>query len=103
MKKSFILRIADIIRIPLIICVAAAMFFYSVTNISEAQSNEMRQNLEDALRQGATACYAAEGRYPESLDYLTENYGVQIDTARYNVFYEVFAENLMPNITVTEK
>ena len=56
--------------------------------------------MEDAVRRSAVACYAAEGVYPPTLTYLEERYGLQIDTARYTVFYDVFAENLMPDITV---
>ena len=32
--------------------------------------------------------------------YLEENYGVQIDHDKYNVFYDGFASNIMPDITV---
>ena len=53
-----------------------------------------------ALRRGCVACYAAEGVYPPNLDYLKEHYGVQVDDARYVVIYSVFADNLMPDITV---
>ena len=56
--------------------------------------------LEEALRRGCVACYAAEGVYPPNLDYLKEHYGVQVDDARYVVIYSVFADNLMPDITV---
>lgn len=103
MKQNFVLRLISTLKIPIIICLAALLFFSAVTNLTKAQSDEMRQNLEDALRQGAVACYSTEGKYPESLEYLEKNYGVQIDKSRYDVFYEVFAENLMPNITVVEK
>ena len=48
------------------------------------------------------ACYAAEGAYPPSLEYLKEHYGVQIDGERYTVHYMVIADNLMPDITVLE-
>ena len=41
-----------------------------------------------------------EGRYPPSVQYLQEHYGVQIDEDRYYVFYDGFASNLMPDITV---
>ena len=43
---------------------------------------------------------AIEGRYPPSVEYLEENYGVQIDHDKYNVFYDGFASNIMPEITV---
>ena len=48
-------------------------------------------------------CYASEGVYPPDLEYLKDHYGVQIDEERYTVFYERFAQNLMPDITVLEK
>ena len=59
--------------------------------------------MEEAIRRSAVACYAAEGIYPPNLGYLTEHYGIQIDETKYTVIYEVFAENLMPDITVLEK
>jgi len=77
-------------------------FFTAVGNLSRDSGDEGRAQLESALRRSAAACYAAEGIYPPTLDYLTEHYGVQIED-RYIVFYEVFASNLMPDITVLEK
>ena len=38
----------------------------------------------------------------EASEYLKKNYGIQIDESRFTVFYEVFAKNLMPEITVME-
>ena len=77
-------------------------FSLSLFRLDEGQSEKGRQQLEDALRKAAVACYAAEGIYPPTLAYLTEHYGVQINESRYTVFYEVFADNLMPEITVLE-
>ena len=48
----------------------------------------------------ALVAFAIEGRYPPSVEYLEENYGVQIDHDKYNVFYDGFASNIMPEITV---
>ena len=45
-------------------------------------------------------CYAIEGRYPPSIEYLEEHYGVMINRKKYNVFYDGFASNVMPDITV---
>lgn len=78
-------------------------FFSAVLHLEEGQAREGRQQLEDALRRSCVACYAAEGIYPPSLSYLEQHYGIQIDKDRYTVFYEVFADNLMPEITVLEK
>ena len=35
-------------------------------------------------------------------EYLEEHYGIQVDRERYTVAYDVFASNLMPDITVLE-
>ena len=78
-------------------------FFTALGRLGTGQAQEGQQQLETALRRAAVACYAAEGIYPPTLDYLTEQYGIQIDKRRYSVFYEVFAENLMPQITVMVK
>jgi len=91
------------------LCAAAAVlalllwFFTAVGNL-RADSGEMgREQLEAALRRSAAACYAAEGIYPPTLEYLTEHYGVQVEEEKYIVFYEIFASNLMPDITVLER
>ena len=56
--------------------------------------------LRDAIRRASVQCYAIEGRYPPSVDYLEENYGILIDRDKYDVFYSGFASNFMPDITV---
>ena len=75
----------------------------SIVNVSSESRNEGRLQLEDSVRRAALACYAAEGIYPDSLSSLEEHYGLQIDTDRYSVHYDAFAENIMPDITVIRK
>ena len=79
------------------------IFITSLASVDRQQGEEGRQQLETALRRAAVACYAAEGVYPPTVEYLQQHYGVQIEEERYIVFYEIFANNLMPNITVLEK
>ena len=91
------------IFIPVLAFGVMLWFFTAVNHLKNGQGEEGRQQLENSIRRAAVACYAAEGIYPPTLDYLTEHYGVQIDKAHYQVFYEIFADNLMPDITVLEK
>ena len=42
----------------------------------------------------------SEGRYPESIQYLIDNYGIQVDFDKYAVSYEIFAENIKPRVKV---
>ena len=79
------------------------LFISSLASVDRQQGEEGRQQLETALRRAAVACYAAEGVYPPTVEYLQQHYGVQIEEERYIVFYEIFANNLMPDITVLEK
>ena len=74
-----------------------------LTGLNRRQREAGRLQLETAIRRSAAACYAAEGIYPPDLDYLKEHYGLQVDEDRYLVFYEVFAHNLMGEITVLER
>jgi hypothetical protein len=48
-------------------------------------------------------CYALEGRYPENVEYLIEHYNISVDESKYYVYYNVFASNIMPDITVAAK
>ena len=58
------------------------------------------ESLRRAVTRASVQCYAIEGRYPPSVEYLEEHYGIVVDTDRYAVFYDGFASNLMPDITV---
>lgn len=89
--------LAPAVLIGALVCVSVG-----VNNLSAGHGEEDLRQLETALRRACVACYAAEGLYPPDLDYLQEHYGLQIDQERYVVHYDVFAGNLMPDITVLE-
>ena len=44
-----------------------------------------------------------EGAYPESLEYLKENYGLIYDEDLFFVDYKVEGSNILPDITIIEK
>lgn len=77
-------------------------FAAALDGLQDGQEAEDIRQLEEALRRGCVACYAAEGIYPPSLEYLKDYYGIQVNEERYTVYYDAFAENLMPSITVLE-
>lgn len=95
-KKPFCKWIGFLLAAVLI----AAVFLCALQRADRAQTDLGRQQLEQALRRAAAACYAAEGAYPASAEYLYEHYGIQYDEAQYTVHYEAIASNLMPDITV---
>ena len=77
-------------------------FIYAITNIETAHSLEDKKQLEDSLHRAVAACYAAEGVYPPDLGYIEDHYGIRINKDKYSVKYNVFASNMMPDITVLD-
>lgn len=75
--------------------------FVQAAGTMRTRTQEDRLNaLRDAIRRASVQCYAIEGRYPPSTEYLEEHYGILIDPSRYHVFYDGWASNVMPDITV---
>ena len=68
--------------------------------VSVRADAEVLSLAEEGVRRAAVECYALEGFYPRSLDYLVENYGVTAGDGRYIISYQYVASNLMPDITV---
>ena len=85
-----------------VLVLAFAFFFNGLSNVTGEVSEQGRTKLENAVRRAAVACYAAEGAYPPDVAYMVEHYGLTVDESRYIVHYEIFAENLMPDITVLD-
>ena len=86
--------------LPAAAAVALVMFAAALDSLSAGRDAEDLRQLEEALRRGCAACYAAEGVYPPNLEYLEDHYGIRVDEERYAVFYSAFADNLMPDVTV---
>jgi hypothetical protein len=88
------------------IVVFAAVLLLLLKGLSTTEhgaAEEGRRIAEDSVRRAAATCYALEGVYPESFAYIKEHYAVRIDESRYKVFYDIFASNIMPDITVVER
>lgn len=102
MKKKKVMPIIKTVLIPVVIIGVVLFFFTAVSNLDQDRGAEGREQLETSIRRSCAACYATEGIYPPTLEYLVEHYGILIDEDNYNVFYDVFSENLMPEITVIE-
>jgi hypothetical protein len=80
-----------------------SLFIWGIYITNRTSNEESLHLAEENIRKAVISCYALEGRYPQSFEYLEKNYGINIDTDKYTVFYSVFASNIMPDITVIEK
>ena len=84
--------------------IAISAIVFAVLRISRENGGEDgAAAIRDAVRSRAKQCYVIEGSYPESLDYLTQNYGLAVNTEDYNVIYIAYAENIPPEIKVVPK
>ena len=88
------------------LAVFAAVAVWMVQGGREAAEVSDREGLrlaEQAVRQAAVSCYALEGTYPATYEELKASSGIAVDEEKYKVFYEIFASNIMPEITVLER
>lgn len=86
--------------------ISAALVFglwQGVASVEKSGLERQKQSLEDVIMKSVTHCYATSGFYPDSLDYLEENYGITYDKETFAVMYSCFADNICPEITVIQK
>ena len=79
------------------------LFLQGISSLSESTAKRQRESLEKAIMRSITYCYSVEGAYPESLDYLRDNYGLYYDEDMFFVDYRVSGSNILPDITIIEK
>ncbi|MBQ3134239.1 MAG: hypothetical protein IJB75_00275 [Oscillospiraceae bacterium] len=91
------------VLLPVAVLTVLLWFFTAVNELDAGQREQGRLQLEQSLRRAAAASYASRGEYPATLDELAAQSGIRIDRENYAVFYEAFASNLMPDITVLVK
>ena len=84
----------------LIFAVMLLLFLLGLNNISGMTVRQEAEGLESSIRRSAVHCYALEGFYPDSLDYLQRHYGLTYDEEKYVISYEVIGSNLMPDVSV---
>ncbi|MBD5293158.1 MAG: hypothetical protein HDS23_07990 [Bacteroides sp.] len=85
--------------------VFAAVAVWMVQGVQEAAEVSDREGLrmaEEAVNRAVVSCYSLEGVYPASYEDLKAKSGLAIDEEKYAVFYDIFASNIRPDVTVIE-
>lgn len=88
------------------IALFAAVAVWIVSGIGKASSASDKEALrlaEDAIRKAAVSVYALEGAYPATYDDLKAQSGIAVDEEKYIIQYDIFASNIMPEITVLDR
>ena len=78
-------------------------FLILISAITTTSDSQETQLVYDAGKNAALTCYAAEGSYPENLQYLRDHYKLAYNQEKFVVEYDAFASNLMPTINVLER
>ena len=87
----------------LVILVMIVLAVVLVNRIVASQEKAETEIVREAIKTAALTCYAVEGAYPDSLDYLRQYYRLAYDDERYLVTYDAFSSNLIPAIYVMER
>lgn len=82
------------------ICLIFYIFISGVSSVSDSAKQKEAESLKNTIMQSIVQCYAIEGFYPESLEYLKENYGISYNEDDYVIAYETVGSNLMPSVSV---
>lgn len=79
------------------------IFLRGFTSVSENTYHKQEEALNTALNRSIIQCYAVEGTYPPSLEYIEEHYGLTYDHDKFFVDYQSIGSNMYPDVTIISK
>ena len=74
-KKKINIRLALILPVITFLPVFI-LFVYGIGSVSDTSERKEKESLEETLNRDIIHCYAVEGVYPPSLDFIEKNYGL---------------------------
>lgn len=86
----------------ILLIVIIIMIIQGIHSFSQSTYQQQYDSLQQALNRGIMQCYALEGRYPESLSYLKEHYGIVYDEKLFYIDYRPIGENIKPDINIIQ-
>lgn len=86
----------------IIFTVVVVMFIASTYSLSAGSTKRQKESLENALTRDIVYCYATTGKYPESLTYIKDNYGLYYNEELFYVDYKIRGSNLFPDVTIID-
>jgi hypothetical protein len=95
--------LTGILIIFIIIAIYVLSSFSGIDRFWEKSTETRAQAVEKIIEKAAIQCYALEGSYPISLDYLEDHYGLLINNKKYIYHYEFMASNIIPVVKVVQK
>lgn len=101
-RKNLRLNIwAQIITLPFVV-VMILLLVGKIASYDDTNDALNKTQVAETVEKYVIQCYASEGSYPPNLEYLSDHYGLILDTDRYIYFYDIFASNIMPDIQILD-
>ncbi len=102
-RRNAFTETLKMLLVPAVVIGILCYVLAAVGRVEQGQQRENEKRVQDTIKKAVVNCYTIEGVYPATLEYVEEHYGLIVDRDRYDVFYEIFADNIMPEITVIPK
>lgn len=99
MKKDLDFNLISKTILSTIIFSTVVIVFLSVGKLDNSNSLKEEENIKKIINKALVQCYALEGSYPTSIDYLVK-YGVLFNKEKYLYYYEPFGQNIPSVILV---
>lgn len=90
----------NIIINSIIMIIMLFLFVGGINYTGHRTIARQQESLENAINRDIAQCYALEGAYPPSLEYIKEHYGLTYDENTFFVDYQPIASNLYPDVTI---
>ena len=87
----------------LVLAVMILLVNLAINNAHQSRRSENAEIIENGVRKAAIECYAAEGFYPDDVQYLIDKYKLFTDDEHCIIHYSVISSNVMPDIRVIPK
>lgn len=86
-----------------VLALMVGLVIFGVEVVEESTRQQGAASIRDTVLASALQCCAIEGAYPQSLQYLIDNYGLTVNQDDYIITYEAFASNVVPSVVVVPR
>ena len=84
-------------------CIIMVLFLFGISYVDSSSGRQQEESLIRAMERNIVHCYALEGFYPPSLEYMEIHYGLTYDKDMFIVDYQPIGTNLYPDFTIIRK
>ena len=102
-QKDLARKRRNIICVVVFVALVLALACFAFGAAQAQARQQSAASVREAILDAAMQCCAIEGSYPQTLQYLEDNYGLRVNEQDYVITYEVFANNVVPSVVVVPR